>query len=122
MRENVVEDESNPSVSIESVVGAVARVYRIILGNSVLDMTAFAITRRTPPATWAVDTLFWATVASLVLVRYSDVRVLGGLTACGRRASLRDWHRDGRTLCLLSLALWIASQAVARAKIWLRYA
>jgi hypothetical protein len=118
MRENIAEDESKPSVSIESVAGAVARVYWMILGNSALYMTALAITQRAPPATWAVDTLFWATVASLVLVRYVDVRVLGGLTASGRRASLRDWHRYSRTLFLLSLALWIASQAVARAKIW----
>ena len=118
MRESIAEDESKPSGSIESVAGAVARVYWMILGNSALYMTALAITQRTPPATWAVDMLFWVTVASLVLVRYVDVRVLGGLTASGRRASLRDWHRYSRTLFLLSLALWIASQAVARAKIW----
>jgi hypothetical protein len=70
MRENIAEDESKPSGSIESVAGAVARVYWMILGNGALYMTALAITQRTPPATWAVDTLFWATIASLVLVRY----------------------------------------------------
>ena len=116
MPENLVEDPSKHSGSLGSVVGAVARVYWMILGNCVLYIIALAITRRT--ATWTVDKLFWLIVASLVLVRYLDVHVLGGLTACGRRASLQDCQGYNRTLLLVSLALWIVSHAVALTEIW----
>lgn len=103
--------------SSRSIVSAVARVYWMIVGNCLLYIAALAIAQG---RAWgsAIDALFWLTAASLVAVRYLDVRLLGGTTASGTRATFRDWYVYSRTLLAASLALWMASRALAWAAVW----
>src|SRR4030095_16555071 len=92
--------------------GAVARLYWMLLGNAVLSLIAFRIAQRGPERTWITDVPFWTVVASLVLVRYLDIARLGGTTAAGAPASFRDWRQYSWRLLLIALAVWIVAHAL----------
>jgi hypothetical protein len=92
--------------------GAVARLYWMLLGNAVLSLIAFRIAQRGPERTWITDVAFWTVVASLVLVRYLDIARLGGTTASGEPASFRDWRQYSWRLLLIALAVWIVAHAL----------
>jgi len=85
----------------------------MLAGNAVLYLAAVAITQQGHERAWTADAAFWAAVASLVLVRYVDIALLGGATASGKPASLSDWYRYAGRLLLLALAAWIIAHAVA---------
>ena len=94
--------------------GAVARLYWMLLGNAVLALIAFRIAQPGPGRTWISDVAFWTVAASLVLVRYLDIVRLDGTTASGEPASLRDWRGYSWRLLLIVLAVWIVSHALGR--------
>lgn len=89
--------------------GALARLYWMMLGNAALSLITIGIALRGPERAWLADVAFWTVVASLVLVRYLDIAWLGGTTASGGPASLGAWRRYSWQLLLLALALWIAA-------------
>lgn len=111
-----VPEHSPNESSSTSAASAVARVYWMIAGNCLLYIAALAILDRA----WGVaaEALFWTIVSSLVAVRYLDVRFLGGATASGSRASLRDWSRYSRTLLAVALGVWGTGRALARVEPW----
>jgi hypothetical protein len=92
--------------------GAVARLYWMLLGNAVLALIAFRIAQPGPERTWITDVAFWTVAASLVLVRYLDIVRLGGTTASGEPASSRDWRGYSWRLLLIALAVWIVAHAL----------
>ena len=92
--------------------GAVARLYWMLLGNAGLSLLAFRIAQRGPERTWITDVAFWTVVASVVLVRYLDIVRLGGTTASGDPASLGDWRGYSWRLLLIALAVWIVAHAL----------
>jgi hypothetical protein len=98
--------------SKRSFIGAVARLYWMLVGNAGVYVVAIAITQQGHERAWATDAAFWMAVASLVLVRYVDIALLGGATASGEPASFGDWYRYAGRLLLLSLAVWIIAHAV----------
>jgi len=95
------------------LIGVVARLYWMLGGNAVLYLAAVAITQQGHERAWTADAAFLAAAASLVLVRYVDIALLGGATASGEPASRSDWHRYAGRLLLLALAAWIIARAVA---------
>lgn len=96
-----------------SLAGSVARVYWMLAGNAALSLLAIGIVQHGRERTWVTDAAFWATFASLLLVRYVDITRLRGTTASGEPASIGDWYRYAGGLLLLSLTVWILAQAVA---------
>jgi hypothetical protein len=94
--------------------GAFARLYWMLGGNAALSLLAIGIARQGPERTWVTDAVFWTVAASLVLVRYLDIVLLGGATASGEPASLCDWHRYSWRLLLVALAVWIIAHAVRK--------
>ena len=86
----------------------------MLAGNGILCLTALAIAQQRRERAWTADAIFWTVVASLVIVRYLDIAHLGGTTAAGEPASLRDWYRYAGCLLLLALGVWIVAHAVAR--------
>jgi hypothetical protein len=95
-------------------VGTLARIYWMLAGNGILCLTALAIAQQRRERAWTADAIFWMVVASLVIVRYLDIAQLGGTTAAGEPASLRDGYRYAGWLLLLALGVWIVAHAVAR--------
>jgi hypothetical protein len=114
-------DSKPPSVDIPPkqadpsapFVGALARLYWMLVGNAVLSFVALAIAQQRHEGAWTTDAIFWTAVASLVIVRYLDIALLGGATAAGEPASMRDWYRYAGRLLVLTLAVWIVAHAVA---------
>ena len=78
-----------------TLISAVARLYRMLTGNTVLYLIARPIAQQGHQSTATTHAGFCAAVVSLVLVRYLDITRLGGATAAGEPASLRDWYRYG---------------------------
>jgi len=96
-----------------SFISAVARLYWMLVGNAGGYVVGIAITQQGHERAWATDAAFWRAVASLVLVRYVDITLLGGATASGEPASFGDWYRYAGRLLLLAFAVWILAHAVA---------
>jgi hypothetical protein len=76
----------------------------MLVGNAVLYLVAVAITQHGHERAWTTDAAFWTAVASLVLVRYVDIALLGGATSSGEPASFSDWYRYAGRLLLLATA------------------
>lgn len=105
----------NPSNHAESnppILGAVARLYWMLGGNAALSLLAIGIAQQGPERIWIADAVFWAVAASLSLVRYLDIALLGGATASGEPASFGDWSRYTWRLLLVTLVVWIVAQVV----------
>ena len=96
------------------LIGAVARLYWMLVGNAVLFLIAIAIVQQGNERAWTTDAGFWTAVGSLVLVRYVDVALLGGATTSGEPASFSDWYRYVGRLLLVALAVWIAAHLVVQ--------
>lgn len=103
----------NQAASKAPVMGAVARLYWMLVGNAALYLIALAIVEKGRDGAWTTDVAFWAVVVSLMLVRYVDIALLSGATASGKPASLRDWSRYMGRLLLFASVVWIVAHAVA---------
>jgi hypothetical protein len=88
-----------------------ARLWWMLVGNGVLALSAVFILLNTAGFFRAADVVFWCAAVSLVLVRYIDVRFLGGLTATGTAASMRHWIRYTFILAVCSVAVWALAHA-----------
>jgi hypothetical protein len=90
-----------------SPLGVLARLWWMLLGNAVLALSFVFIFRYEGDFLFHLaDVVLWITVATLVLVRYVDVRFLGGQTATGQSASTADWIRYAVVLIAGSTVLW----------------
>jgi hypothetical protein len=98
-----------------SLVSGVARIYWLLGGTSALFVLALALTRS---SRWATHLAYWMVVASLLLVRYIDVRWLNGLTASGEPASLRHWRRYAVAVLLAATGIAAASHVLGRVGLW----
>jgi hypothetical protein len=92
--------------------GVLARLWWMLLGNAVLALSVVFIFHNTTGFFHAADVVFWCAAASLVLIRYVDIRFLNGLTAIGEPASMRHWVRYTVVLIVCSAAAWILAHAV----------
>lgn len=89
-----------------------ARLWWMLLGNMVLALCLIFIYRNTGGFLHAADPVFWVTVASLVLVRYLDIRFFHGRTATdGAPASITHWVRYTVLLVACSAAVWVLAHA-----------
>lgn len=96
------------------LIGGVARLYWMLVGNAALYLAAVAITQQGHQRAWTADVAFWAAVVSLVLVRYVDIALLGGAAAAGEPTSFSDWYRYAGRLFVIALAVWIIAHAAAQ--------
>ncbi|MCU0913687.1 MAG: hypothetical protein MUC88_03880 [Planctomycetes bacterium] len=106
-QEQTIDKQSTP-------LGILARLWWMLIGNVLLAFSLIFIYRREGGFLHAADGVFWVTVASLVLVRYLDIRYLNGQTPTGQPASLRDWNRYVILLPAAAAAVWILVHAANR--------
>ena len=83
-----------------------------MLGNAVVALFAYGIVVRGEVIP-TMDVFFWLAAASLVIVRYMDIRYLGGTTAEGKPASMGDWRAYSLRVFALSLVLWLFVRGLA---------
>lgn len=95
--------------SIDSASGCLARLFWMLAGHVALFYLAIGIYTRRPGALSWLDLGYWLVVVAVVAVRYADVRYLGGRTAEGASATLRDWGRFAAALVGAAAVAWGAA-------------
>jgi hypothetical protein len=73
-----------------SPMGCLARIGWMAAGHAVALIVAVTILREPSWTLSPRDAIFWLVVTSIVTLRWVDVTRLGGLTAAGRPATVRD--------------------------------
>ena len=96
----------------DSIVGVLARVFWMLIGNGVLAISMISILLHEGSMFHAADLVFWVTIAALVLVRYLDIKFWGGLTAAGGPATIANWNRYAVVLLISSVGVWALSHMV----------
>jgi hypothetical protein len=94
-----------------SPLGVLARLWWMLLGNMVLALSLIFIFHNQGGFFHPADWVFWITVATLVPVRYLDIRFLDGQTATGRYASTADWIKYVVLLIACATILWAIAHA-----------
>jgi len=87
--------------------GLMARVWWMFPGNLFLVFPMIFIFQSGGGFFQTADWVFWIALASLVLIRYVDIRFLNGCTAAGAYASVTHWIRYAVILTACSTALWV---------------
>ncbi len=87
--------------------GIAARLWWMLFGNVLLALCAIFIFQSGGGFLQTADWVFWIILASLVLIRYVDIKSLDGCTAIGARASTKNWVRYVVLLTACSAALWV---------------
>ncbi len=90
-----------------TLAGIMARLWWMFLGNILLAFSLLFIVQNGGRFFHVADWVFWIALASLVLIRYVDIRFLGGCTGTGEPTSVRHWTRYAAVLTLCSTAAWI---------------
>jgi hypothetical protein len=83
----------NPQITDKqsTALGFLARFWWMLIGNVVLALSLIFIYHNEGGFFHPADGVFWVTVATLVIVRYLDIKYLDGQTATGTHASIRNW-------------------------------
>lgn len=105
---------SIPQESSPNGLGCLCRFYWMLFGNALLFfLLVFIFVKRLP---WpsVLDAAAAVVLASLVVVRYVDIRFLHGQTGEGSPATLADWRRYVLLLVPLGVAGWGLARAAAR--------
>lgn len=89
-----------------TVLGFLARFWWMFAGNMVFAFSLVFLLLNQGGFFHPADWVYWIAVASLVSVRYLDVRFWDGQTATGRRASMRDWSRYATLLLAGAVVVW----------------
>ncbi len=84
-----------------------ARLWRMFFGNLVLVFSIIFIVQNGGGFFQTADWVFWIVLASLVLIRYLDIRFLDGCTGAGEPASVTHWITYAALLTALSSGLWV---------------
>ncbi len=95
-----------------SPLGILARIWWMFLGNVVLAFSILFIVQNRSGFFHTADWVFWITVASLVLIRYADIRFLDGRTVIDTYASVAHWIRYAALLIACSTVVWTVAHVV----------
>jgi len=90
-----------------TLLGMGARLWWMFLGDVLLAFCAIFIFRNGGVFFQTADWVFWIVLATLVLIRYVDIRFLGGCTGTGEPASMTHWIRYSIILTLCATAVWV---------------
>ena len=88
------------------------RLFWMFFGNAVLFISSIFIFEHKGAVFHTADVIFWITVVALVLVRYLDIKLCGGLTATGIPATISNWRKYVALILICSTAVWVISHAL----------
>lgn len=86
------------------------RVIWIMAGNVVLAYLAIPIYQHRGFSLY--DLVYWLVVATLLLVRFADIRYAKGLTTDGTVATMKDWRHYAVLLASIAGGAWAALHIV----------
>ena len=89
-----------------TALGFLARFWWMFFGNVFLAFSLIFLLFNKGGFFHPADWVFWIIVATLVFMRYVDIRFCDGQTATGKRASLADWTRYTALLLAGAAVLW----------------
>ncbi len=89
-----------------TALGFLARFWWMFFGNMVFAFSLIFLLFNKGGFLHPADWVFWTTAASLVFMRYVDIRFCDGQTATGGRASMANWTRYSALLLACALILW----------------
>ncbi len=95
-----------------TALGFLARFWWMFFGNMAFVFSLVFILLNRGGFFHPADWVFGITVASLLSVRYVDIRFCDGQTAAGQPASMRDWSRYGALLLACAVILWGIAHAM----------
>lgn len=95
-----------------TALGFLARFWWMFFGNMFFAFSLIFILFNKGGFFHPADWVFWITVATLVSMRYIDIRLCDGQTATGRRASMADWTRYAALLLAGAVVLWAIAHAI----------
>jgi hypothetical protein len=87
--------------------GCLTRLYWMFLGIALLALVAAFLLQKNPKFPSFLDVGYLFAVASLVFVRYIDIRYLKGDTGEGTPATMDHWRKYSIVLVLGSLCVWL---------------
>ena len=96
----------------DSIVGLLARIFWMLIGNMVLAISMIIIIQHKGSMFHAADLVFWITIAAIILVRYLDIKFWGGLTAAGGPATIANWNRYAAALLIGSAVVWVVLHGI----------
>ena len=88
-----------------SVLGLLARLFWMLVGNAILVISGVSILHN-EKGFHTADAIFWITAAILIPVRYLDIKFWEGGTSTGGPATMTDWRRYVVTLTGISGGIW----------------
>lgn len=105
--------ETDPKQTSSSGTGVLLRLYWLILGNALLFFVLVFIFERHPKLPSLLDVAFVATMASLLIVRYIDIRFFDGQTGEGKPATMQDWRGYGILVGAVGTGGWLLARGLA---------
>lgn len=105
--------QDQPVRDHDSGAGCLTRLYWMFLGNALLVILFGLLLQNRPKGPSLLDAGCLIVVASLLFVRYIDIRHFNGQTGEGEPATLAHWRRYSAVLVSGSLALWLAVRLLA---------
>lgn len=106
--------QDQTGVEYSSQAGCLARLYWMFLGNALLFILLAYLIQKHPEFPSLLDVGYLLTLASLVGVRYLDIRHLNGETGDGNApATMSDWRKYALFLVTGCAAVWLALRVLA---------
>ena len=94
------------TVKNSSVLGLLARLFWMLLGNAILAISGVSILQYKDRGFHTADAVFWIVIAILIPVRYLDIKFWEGGTCTGGPATMTDWRRYVFMLTGIAGGVW----------------
>jgi hypothetical protein len=85
---------------------SLARIFWMLIGNVILFFLAMSIYQKHAILS-SFDLAYWVIVLLLIVIRYCDIKYLGGLTGKGEPASIAHWRKYVMFLLLIAAGVWL---------------
>ncbi len=95
-----------------TALGFLARFWWMFFGNMFCAFSLIFILLNKGGFFHPADWVFWIIVATLISLRYIDIRFCDGQTATGERASMAHWTRYAALLLAGAVILWGIAHAL----------
>ena len=110
--EQTVKSTETATSKQDSILGLLARIFWMLIGNMVLAISMIIIIQHKGSMFHAADLVFWITIAAIILVRYLDIKFWGGLTAAGGPATIANWNKYAAALLIGSAVVWVVLHGI----------
>ncbi len=98
---------SQNKTEYSSGAGCLVRFYWMFIGTALLAILFALLLQKHPKIPSLLDVGCLLTLASLVFVRYIDIRYLKGDTGEGTPATMNHWRKYSIALVIGSLTVWL---------------